>query len=167
MPTFDLEYMFLMIRAKSVGSDIELKVTCPDDGETVVDHKINLDEIKVQHTEGHTNQVMLTDDIGMEMKYPSMEMVRGFALDNVNVTELSFELIRKSVKTVFDKEQVYDEMSAKDLDAFIEQMNTVQFEKVSNFFETMPKLAHMVKVTNPNTGVESEIKLEGLQSFLE
>ena len=167
MPTFDLEYMFLMIRAKSVGSQIELKVTCPDDGETVVDHAINLDDIKVQHTEGHTNQVMLTDDIGMEMKYPSMEMVRGFALDNVNVTELSFELIRKSVKTVFDKEQVYDEMSAKDLDAFIEQMNTVQFEKVSNFFETMPKLAHMVKVTNPNTGVESEIKLEGLQSFLE
>ena len=167
MPTFDLEYMFLMIRAKSVGSDIELKVTCPDDGETVVDHKINLDEIKVKHTEGHTNQVMLTDDIGIEMKYPTMDMVRGFALDNVNFTELSFELIRNSVKTVFDKEQVYDEMSVKDLDAFIEQMNTAQFEKISDFFETMPKLSHTVKVTNPNTGVENEIKLEGLQSFLE
>ena len=167
MPTFDLEYMFLMIRAKSVGSDIELKVTCPDDGETVVDHKINLDDIKVQHTEGHTNQVMLTDEIGVEMRYPTMDMVRGFALDNVNFTELSFELIRNSVKTVFDKEQVYDEMSVKDLDAFIEQMNTAQFEKISDFFETMPKLSHTVKVTNPNTGVENEIKLEGLQSFLE
>ena len=167
MPTFDLEYMFLMIRAKSVGSDIELKVTCPDDAETVVDHKINLDDIKVKHTEGHTNQVMLTDDIGVEMRYPTMDMVRGFALDNAKQTELSFELIRNTIKTVFDKEQVYDEMSAKDLDNFIEQMNTEQFEKISNFYETMPKLSHTVKVTNPNTGVESDIKLEGLQSFLE
>ena len=167
MPTFDLEYMFLMIRAKSVGSEIELKVTCPDDAETVVDHKINLDDIKVQNTEGHTNQVMLTDDIGIEMRYPTMDMVRGFALENAKQTELSFELIRKTIKSVFDKEQVYDEMSAKDLDVFIEQMNTEQFEKISNFYETMPKLSHTVNVTNPNTGVENKIVLEGLQSFLE
>tara|TARA_E500000331_G_scaffold356828_1_gene416404 strand:+ start:14 stop:721 length:708 start_codon:yes stop_codon:yes gene_type:complete len=167
LPTFDLEYMFLMIRAKSVGSEIELKVTCPDDEETVVDHKINLDDIKVQHTEGHNKQIMLTDEIGLEMNYPSMEMVRGFAVDNAKITELSFELIRNTIKNVFDKEQVYDEMSAKDLDNFIEQMTTEQFEKVSKFFETMPKLSHTVNVTNPNTGVENKIVLEGLQSFLE
>ena len=167
LPTFDLEYMFLMIRAKSVGSEIELKVTCPDDEETVVDHKINLDDIKVQHTEGHTKQIMLTDEIGLEMNYPSMDMVRGFAVDNAKITELSFELIRNSVKTVFDKDNVYDDMSAKDLDNFIEQMTTEQFEKISKFFETMPKLSHTVKVTNPNTGVENKIVLEGLQSFLE
>ena len=167
LPTFDLEYMFLIIRAKSVGSTIDLKITCPDDGETQVDHQIEIDDIKVIKTEGHTNEIMLTDDVGIVMKYPTMDMVSGFAMDDVKETELSFGLIRNSIKSVFDKEQTYDEMKKEELDEFIEQMNTEQFDKLSNFFQTMPKLSHTVKIMNPNTGVESEVKLEGLQSFLE
>lgn len=167
LPTFDLEYMFLIIRAKSVGSTIDLKITCPDDGETQIDHKIEIDDIKVIRTEGHTNEIMLTDDVGIVMKYPTMDMVSGFAMDDVKETELSFGLIRNSIKSVFDKEQTYDEMKNNELDEFIEQMNTEQFDKLSNFFQTMPKLSHTVKVMNPNTEVESEVKLEGLQSFLE
>lgn len=167
LPTFDLEYMFLIIRAKSVGSTIDLKITCPDDGETQVDHQIEIDDIKVIKTEGHTNEIMLTDDVGIVMKYPTMDMVSGFAMDDVKETELSFGLIRNSIKSVFDKEQTYDEMKKEELDEFIEQMNTEQFDKLSNFFQTMPKLSHTVKIMNPNTEVESEVKLEGLQSFLE
>ena len=167
LPTFDLEYMFLIIRAKSVGSTIDLKITCPDDGETQVDHKIEIDDIKVTRTEGHTNEIMLTDNVGIIMKYPTMDMVSGFAMDNIKETELSFGLIRDSIKSVFDQEKTYDEMKREELDEFIEQMNTEQFDKLSNFFQTMPKLSHTVKVANPNTGVESEVKLEGLQSFLE
>ena len=167
LPTFDLEYMFLIIRAKSVGSTIDLKITCPDDGETQVDHQIEIDDIKVIKTEGHTNEIMLTDDVGIVMKYPTMDMVSGFAMDNIKETELSFGLIRDSIKSVFDQEKTYDEMKKEELDEFIEQMNTEQFDKLSNFFQTMPKLSHTVKVANPNTGVESEVKLEGLQSFLE
>ena len=103
LPTFDLEYMFLIIRAKSVGSTIDLKITCPDDGETQVDHQIEIDDIKVIKTEGHTNEIMLTDDVGIVMKYPTMDMVSGFAMDDVKETELSFGLIRNSIKSVFDK----------------------------------------------------------------
>ena len=167
LPTFDLEYMFLIIRAKSVGSTIDLKITCPDDGETQVDHQIEIDDIKVIKTEGHTNEIMLTDNVGIIMKYPTMDMVSGFAMDNIKETELSFGLIRDSIKSVFDQEKTYDEMKKEELDEFIEQMNTEQFDKLSNFFQTMPKLSHTIKVANPNTGVESEVKLEGLQSFLE
>ena len=167
LPTFDLEYMFLIIRAKSVCSTIDLKITCPDDGETQVDHQIEIDDIKVIKTEGHTNEIMLTDDVGIVMKYPTMDMVSGFAMDDVKETELSFGLIRNSIKSVFDKEQTYDEMKKEELDEFIEQMNTEQFDKLSNFFQTMPKLSHTVKIMNPNTEVESEVKLEGSQSFLE
>lgn len=167
LPTFDLEYMFLIIRAKSVGSTIDLKITCPDDGETQVDHQIEIDNIKVIKTEGHTNEIMLTDNVGIIMNYPTMDMVSGFAMDDIKETELSFGLIRDSIKSVFDQEKTYDEMKKEELDEFIEQMNTEQFDKLSNFFQTMPKLSHTVKVVNPNTGVESEVKLEGLQSFLE
>ena len=167
LPTFDLEYMFLIIRAKSVGSTIDLKITCPDDGETQVDHQIEIDNIKVIRTEGHTNEIMLTDNVGIIMNYPTMDMVSGFAMDDIKETELSFGLIRDSIKSVFDQEKTYDEMKKEELDEFIEQMNTEQFDKLSNFFQTMPKLSHTVKVVNPNTGVESEVKLEGLQSFLE
>ena len=110
---------------------------------------------------------MLTDDIGVTMRYPTMNMIRGFAGDDTKVTELSFSMIKNCIVNVFDKEQVYDEMSEQDLDSFIEQMNTSQFEKISDFFDGMPKLSHTIEVTNPNTGVKSEIKLEGLQSFLE
>ena len=166
MATFDIEYMFLMTRAQSVGSKIPMTVTCPDDGETKVEHEINIDEIKVKKTDGHTNVIMLTDDIGITMKYPNMGMVKKFT-DTANVTEVSFQMIKSCIENIFDKEQVYDDMSDKDLQSFIEQMNTEQFEKLTQFFDTMPKLSHSFKVKNPNTGVESDIVLEGLDSFLE
>ena len=167
LPTFDIEYMFLMTRAQSVGSKIPMTVTCPDDGETKVDYELNIDEIKVKKIDGHTNVIMLTDDIGITMKYPNLDMVKSFTNVDENITNISFDMIRDCVENIFDKDQVYEDMSSKDLQSFIEQMNTDQFEKVSQFFETMPKLTHTIKVTNPNTGVESEVVLEGLQSFLE
>ena len=102
----------------------------------------------------------------MTMKYPTMGMVAGFCQDNAKVTELTFDLLEKSIESVYDKDQVYDEMNPKDLREFIESMNTEQFTKMQNFFDTMPKLNHKVKVTNPNTGVESDVVIEGLQSFL-
>ena len=167
LPTFDIEYMFLMTRAQSVGSKIPMTVTCPDDGETKVDYELNIDEIKVKKVDGHTNVIMLTDDIGITMKYPNLDMVKSFTNIDENITNVSFDMIRDCIQNVFDKDQVYEDMSSKDLQNFIEQMNTDQFEKISKFFETMPKLTHTIKVTNPNTGVESEVVLEGLQSFLE
>lgn len=167
LPTFDIEYMFLMTRAQSVGSKIPMTVTCPDDGETKVDYELNIDEIKVKKVDGHTNVIMLTDDIGITMKYPNLDMVKSFTNIDENITNISFDMIRDCIQNVFDKDQVYEDMSSKDLQNFIEQMNTDQFEKISKFFETMPKLTHTIKVTNPNTGVESEVVLEGLQSFLE
>ena len=166
MATFDIEYMFLMTRAQSVGSKIPMTVTCPDDGETKVEHEINIDEIKVKKTDGHRNVIMLTDDIGITMKYPNLDMVKKFT-NTANITEVSFEMIKSCIQNIFDKEQVYEEMSDKDLQSFIEQMNTEQFEKLTQFFDTMPKLSHTFKVKNPNTGVESDIVLEGLDSFLE
>ena len=166
MATFDIEYMFLMTRAQSVGSKIPMTVTCPDDGETKVEHEINIDEIKVKKTDGHTNVIMLTDDIGITMKYPNLDMVKKFT-NTANITEVSFEMIKSCIQNIFDKDQVYDEMSDKDLQSFIEQMNTEQFEKLTQFFDTMPKLSHTFKVKNPNTGIESDIVLEGLDSFLE
>ena len=166
MATFAIEYMFLMTRAQSVGSKIPMTVTCPDDGETKVEHEINIDEIKVKKTDGHTNVIMLTDDIGITMKYPNLDMVKKFT-NTANITEVSFEMIKSCIQNIFDKDQVYDEMSDKDLQSFIEQMNTEQFEKLTQFFDTMPKLSHTFKVKNPNTGVESDIVLEGLDSFLE
>lgn len=166
LPTFDLEYMFLMIRAKSVGSEVNVNVLCPDDNETRVEALINIDDVKVSGLEGHEKNIQLTDDIGMTMKYPTMGMVAGFGQDSAKVTELTFDLLEKSIESVYDKEQVYDDMNAKDLREFIESMNTEQFTKMQTFFDTMPKLKHTVKVTNPNTGVESDVVIEGLQSFL-
>ena len=113
------------------------------------------------------DDIMLTDDIGITMKYPNLDMVKSFTNIDENITNISFDMIRDCIQNIFDKDQVYEDMSSKDLQNFIEQMNTDQFEKISQFFETMPKLTHTIKVTNPNTGVESEVVLEGLQSFLE
>ena len=158
--------MFLMIRAKSVGSEVNVNVICPDDNETRVEALINIDDVKVSGLEGHKKDIQLTDDIGMTMKYPTMGMVAGFGQDGAKVTELTFDLLEKSIASVYDKEQVYDDMNAKDLREFIESMNTEQFTKMQTFFDTMPKLKHTVKVTNPNTGVESDVVIEGLQSFL-
>ena len=166
LPTFDIEYMFLQIRQKSVGETVDITVTCPDDGETKVPVTVNLEDINVIKTEGHTNVIMITDKIGMSMKYPTMKQIMSYDLNKLDSMEGTFGIIQDCLENIFDDEQVYDDMSKKELSEFIEQMTTDQFQKVTEFFTTMPKLKHTVKVTNPNTGVENEIVLEGMQSFL-
>ena len=145
--------------------DVELNVTCQDDKETKVPVKINLDEIKVVQTEGHSADIKLNDTIGMTMRYPTMKQIAKFD-DKMGAMELSFKIVNDCLVNIYDDKEVYEDMSKKELDEFIEQLNTEQFGKVQEFFTTMPKLKHIVKVTNPNTGVESEIALEGMQSFL-
>ena len=166
LPTFDIEYMFLQIRQKSVGETIDITVTCQDDGETKVPVTLNLEDIKVVKTEGHTNVIMITDKIGLNMKHPTMKQILSYDLTKMDNMESTFDIIQDCLESIFDEETVYDEMSRKEMSEFIEQMTTDQFEKVTGFFTTMPKLKHTVKVTNPNTGVENEIVLEGMQSFL-
>ena len=167
LPTYDIEYMFLQIRCKSVGETVELMITCPDDEETKVPVTINLEEINVMKTEGHTNVIMITDKIGMTMKHPTMKQIMSYDLANMDGIESSFGIIHDCLENVFDEVEVHEEMNKKELQEFIESMTTDQFVKVTEFFTTMPKLKHIVKVTNPNTGVESEVALEGMQSFLE
>ena len=166
LPTFDIEYMFLQIRQKSVGETVEITVTCPDDGETKVPVTVNLEEIKVVKTEGHTNVIMITDKIGLTMKYPTMKQIMGYDMTKLDSMEGTFGIINDCLENIFDENEVYDEMNEKEVSDFIEQMTTDQFQKVTEFFTNMPKLKHIVKVTNPNTGVENEIALEGMQSFL-
>ena len=166
LPTFDIEYMFLQIRQKSVGETVDITVTCPDDGETKVPVTVNLEDINVVRTEGHTNNIMITDKIGMTMKYPTMKQIMSYDLNKLDSMEGTFGIIHDCLENVFDEVEVHDEMNQKELQEFIESMTTDQFQKVTEFFTTMPKLKHTVKVTNPNTGVENEIVLEGMQSFL-
>ena len=164
MATFDIEYMFLMTRAQSVGSKIPMTVTCPDDGETKVEHEINIDEIKVKKTDGHTNVIMLTDDIGITMKYPNLDMVKKFT-NTANITEVSFEMIKSCIQNIFDKDQVYDEMSDKDLQSFIEQMNTEQFERIQDFFMSVPRVKYKMNFVCKKCGHENERELVGIQDF--
>ena len=167
LPTYDIEYMFLQIRCKSVGETVELMITCPDDEETKVPVSINLEDINIMKTEGHSEIVMITDTIGLTMKHPTMKQIMSYDLVNMDGIESSFGIINDCLVNVFNQDEVWEDWSDKEVQDFIEQMTTDQFVKVTDFFTTMPKLKHIVKVTNPNTGVESEIALEGMQSFLE
>jgi hypothetical protein len=169
LPTFDIEYLFLNIRGKSVGEDLEVSVTCPDDGETQVPVTIYLDDIKVQKDENHTNKIKLDDSIMMEMKYPSLEQFikNNFEFDDKNALNQSFDLIASSIDKIYTEDEVWAsaDCTKKEMKDFLEQMNSTQFKKIESFFETMPKLSHTFKVTNPKTKVESDVVLEGLASF--
>ena len=169
LPTFDIEYLFLNIRGKSVGEDIEVMVTCPDDKKTQVPMSIHIDDIKVQKEEDHKRDIKLDDTYTLRMKYPSLDefIKNNFgAVENMNVDD-TFDLIASCVDQVYSEEESWasEDCSKKELNDFIESLNSTQFKMVEKFFETMPKLAHTVKVINPNTKVESEIKIEGLQNF--
>lgn len=166
LPTYDIEYIFVNIRARSVGESIELEVTCPDDEKTKVPVVIDLNELKVEKNENHNNVIQLTDTIGMTMTYPSIANLGAYAGKNKDVAKMTFDVIADCIENVFDENEVYEEMSKKELHDFIDQLTTDQFEKVQEFFDSMPKLKHTIKVVNPNTEVESEIVLEGMQSFL-
>ena len=166
MPTFDLEYMFLQLRTVSVGSDIELEMLCQDDGKTKVPVTIKLEDIKVSELPNHKKEIMITDKIGMTFKYPTMVDVAKYGKDGVSAVDTTFGVIQDCLVNIFDENEVYDEMNQKELQEFIEQMTTDQFEEVQNFFDTMPKLRHTVEFKNPNTGVNNKVHLEGMQTFL-
>jgi len=169
LPTFDIEFLFLNIRGKSVGEEIEVNVICPDDGETYVPVKISVDDIQVQRNDEHTKQIKLDDNLMMEMKYPSLDQFikNNFDLSSNNVMEQSFELVASCVDKIYNEDEVWSasDVTKKELMEFLDQMNSNQFKQVEKFFETMPKLSHTVKVKNPVTEVESEVVLEGLSSF--
>ncbi len=169
LPTFDIEYLFLNIRGKSVGEEIEVNIICPDDEETQVTVKIDLDSIKVQKNEEHSNKIKLDDSIMMEMKYPSLDQFikNNFDFDDKSAMDQSFELIASCIGKIFTEDEVWSssDVTKKELTEFLESMNSSQFKDIESFFETMPKLSHKLKVKNPKTGVESEVVLEGLASF--
>lgn len=169
LSTFDIEYLFLNIRGKSVGEEVEVLVTCPDDGTTQVPQTIVLDEIKVQRNPKHSRDIKLDDSLTLRMKYPSMsEFIKSNfnAQGVVDITE-TFDLIASCIDQVYNAEESWSgsECSKKELSEFIEQLSSKQFKQIEEFFETMPKLSHTLKIKNPKTGVESEVVLEGLSAF--
>ena len=169
LPTFDIEYLFLNIRGKSVGEELEVKVICPDDEKTEVPITIDLDEVKVQKSEGHNKQLKLDDNLMMEMKYPSLEQFikNNFDFNDANQMEQSFDLIGTCIDKIYSEDEVWAtvDCTKKEVKEFLESMNSSQFKDIEKFFETMPKLSHTIKVKNPKTKVESEVVLEGLASF--
>tara|TARA_B100000085_G_scaffold137855_1_gene125615 strand:+ start:285 stop:1001 length:717 start_codon:yes stop_codon:yes gene_type:complete len=168
LSTFDIEYLFLNIRGKSVGEEVEVLVTCPDDGKTKVPVVIGLDEIQVQFDENHSRDIRLDDTLTMRMKYPSMEefVKNNFSMTDVNLDE-TFNVIMSSIEQIYNEEESWTtkDCTKKELRDFVEGLSSKQFKDVENFFATMPKLSHTITITNPNTNVDSEVVLEGLASF--
>ena len=169
LPTFDIEFLFLNIRGKSVGEELEVNITCPDDGETQVPVTINLDEIEVQKNEDHTNKIKLDNSIMMEMKYPSLDQFikSNFDFNEKNAMDQSFDLIAGSIDKIYTEDEVWAtaDCTKKEVKEFLESMNSSQFKAIESFFDTMPKLSHTISVTNPKTKVKSDVVLEGLASF--
>ena len=169
LPTFDIEYLFLNIRGKSVGEELEVNIICPDDEKTQVPVVINLDDIQVQKDENHSNKIKVDDSIMMEMKYPSLEQFikNNFDFNDKNVMEQSFELIATCIDKIYTEDEVWAsaDCTKKEMKDFLEQMNSNQFKEIESFFDTMPKLSHTISVTNPKTKVKSDVVLEGLASF--
>ena len=169
LSTFDIEYLFLNIRGKSIGEDVEVMVTCPDDGKTQVPTRIMLDDIKIQISDDHNQDIKLDDEYTLRMKYPSLDefIKNNFnAGGDINVDD-TFDLISSCIEQVYSEEESWaaSDCTKKELSQFVEQLNSSQFKEIEKFFETMPKLSHTIKVINPNTKKENEVVLEGLQSF--
>lgn len=169
LPTFDIEYLFLNIRSKAVGEEVEVNIICPDDGETEVPVTINVDDIEVEKDENHSTKIKVDDNIMMEMKYPSLEQFikNNFDISGSTNIDQSFDLIASCVDKIYTEDEVWStsDVTKKELIDFLEQMNSVQFKEIEKFFETMPKLQHKLEVENPKTKVKSEVVLEGLTSF--
>ncbi len=166
-PMFDIEYVFLQIRSKSVGDIVEISVLCPDDEETRVPVKITLSELQVQISVEHTNEYQLNDNIKMVFRYPVLSDLLGVS-EKISDVEKTFMLLLKCVTEIHHGEEIFNriDITDKELEEFIDSMSGEQFEGILDFYETMPKLRHVVNVTNPNTEVKSEVLLEGLESFL-
>ena len=169
LPTFDIEYLFLNIRGKSVGEELDVNIICPDDGRTEVSVNINLEDIEVQKNDEHEKKIKIDDSIMIEMKYPSLDQFikNNFDFNKRNAMDQSFELIASCIGTIFTEDEAWStaDCSKKEITEFLESMNSSQFKGIEKFFETMPKLSHKVEVRNPKTKVESEVVLEGLASF--
>ena len=168
LASFDLEYIFLQIRAVSVGEVVEMNLTCEDDGKTQVRYNLNLTEVKVEKPEGHSNKIMLSDTMGVIMKYPSFEeFVKVSIMGKSSTADDVIEIMAKCVDQIFDGEDVYDSSttSKKEFVEFVVGLTNKQFEDVQNFFVSAPVLKHEVKITNPNTGVENTVVIQGLSNF--
>ncbi len=169
LPTFDIEYLFLNLRGKAVGEELEVNIICPDDETTTAKVTLNLDDIKVQKNEEHTNRIKVDSSIMMEMKYPSLDQFikNNFDFNDTSAMDQSFDLIASCIDKIYTEDEVWAaaDVTKKELVEFLEQMNSAQFKEIEKFFETMPKLSHKISVTNPKTQVESEVVLEGLVSF--
>ena len=168
LPSFDIEYIFLNVRAKSVGESLDLVITCPDDNETTVNAQIYTDDIKVVKDPEHDNEVPLDAKLTLKMKYPSMDQFikNNFDVGDVTSNE-AFDIVASCIDTIYDDSDVWSasDCTKKELVEWVGDLNTAQFKEVEKFFNTMPKLSHTMKVTNPKTKVESEVTLEGLASF--
>ena len=169
LPTFDIEYLFLNIRAKSVGEDIEVNIISPDDGVTPVPVTISVDDIQVKRSDDHNKIVNLGSGLFMEMKYPSLDefIKNNFDFNNDPNMDKSFELIASCIDKIYNEEEVWAtaDVTSKELNEFLDGMNSSQFKQIEKFFETMPKLSHEVEIVNPKTNVKSKVVLEGLASF--
>jgi hypothetical protein len=169
LSTFDIEYLFLNIRGKSVGETVDVLITCPDDGETQVPMTINLDDIQVQTSSEHTRDIKLDSNLSIRMKYPSMsEFIKNNFESGQSISvDSTFDLICSCIEQVYTEEESWaaSDCTKKELSEFIEQFTSNQFKEIEKFFETMPKLSHILTVKNPKTGVENEVILEGLTSF--
>ena len=163
-PIFDIEYLFLRIRGKSVGDIVDLNITCPDDKKTQVPVQLNLEDINVNMLDDHTNEVQLLDDCKIVFRYPIMSDMKGIT----SGVDSTFKLMSSCVAEIHYGDDVYTkaDMTDKDINEFIDQLTGQQFEKISEFFNSMPKLRHVVNITNPKTKKKNEIVVEGLQSFL-
>ena len=168
MPMFDVEYIFLNIRAKSVGETSKIKVLAPDDKKTYIETEVNLTEVQVQVDDGHTNKIELTDDMGIIMTYPTIDSFQEAGIQNVKASNM-LDIIASCILQIYEKngEKVYQakDQTKKELTEFIEQLNTKQFKELQKFFDTMPKLKHTIKVKNPKTKKTSDIVLQGLNDF--
>jgi len=169
LATFDIEYLFLNIRGKSVGESVDILLTCPDDNTTQVPMSINLDDIQVEFREDHSRDIKLDENLTLRMKYPSMQefIKNNFTSDNNISVDDTFDMICACVEQIYNEEESWSasDVTKKELKEFLEQLTSQQFKQIEKFFETMPKLSHTIKIKNPNTDVESEVVLEGLTSF--
>lgn len=168
LSTFDVEYIFLNVRAKSVGEILEFSITCPDDGETQAEVEINIDDIQVIKDKGHTDTIDLENGYFIKMKYPTMKYIMEKKPDDQkSLIDSTFEYAVECIDTIYNDEETWEaaDSTKKELEEFVEQMNSKQYQKLQSFFATMPKLSHTVKVTNPKTGVKSDVTIEGLANF--
>ena len=170
LATFDIEYLFLNIRSKSVGETIDVNIVCPDDNKTQVAVTVDVDSIKIKKDRKHKNVIKLDDNLSLKLKYPSMaQFIDSNFESKIDESEVksTLDMIISCIDVIFNEEESWpaSESTPKELEDFVDQLNTKQFKLIEDFFATMPKLTHTIKVKNPNTGVESEVRLEGLAAF--